>query len=161
MHAIVRRREWCVTALQRQGVVRVGRDEKRVYRRRDGGQSVWLQHDTGEVELWTSDGETLATFDEPADVFEDVDAYPATEDEISNFDEWTEISRPVIPAVAFGEDGLDRDRVDVIEVGDDLQAVEDGGRTKTPIRQLLDDVIESSDEDDESPDDTDGMISPR
>ena len=77
-----------------------------------------------------SSDETLAWFDDPEDIFEDADAYPRTEDEIEDFETWTEIKRPVIPTVAFGESGLDRDMVDMIEVPGEgpLAVVKDGGR---------------------------------
>ena len=94
------------------GYLHVGDDEKRVWRRR-GGQNVWLQHADGSVELRTQDGEMVATFDDPADVFADPTAYPRTDDEIKSADGWSKIYRPVIPG------RIDRDMVDVIAVTDD------------------------------------------
>lgn len=41
--------------------------------------------DNDVVELRDSSGETLVEFDDPADVFSDPAAYPATEDDIENF----------------------------------------------------------------------------
>ena len=116
--------------------VRVGTENKRVYRPA-GGQSVWLYHqDEDAVELRDSDDETLAWFDDPAAVFSDADAYPRMEDEIGDFSKWSEIKRPVVPPVAFGEGGLDRDMVDVIAVDDDgLVVLEDG--EEIPLSELV------------------------
>lgn len=122
------------------GPIRVGSDDLRVYRP-TGGQSVWLYHeDEDSVELRNSDGETLATFADPTDVFTDPRAYPATEADSTDFDEWSIVKRPLIPSVAFGEGGLDREMVDVIEVADDgtLHVLTDGGDTQVPINDLVD-----------------------
>lgn len=95
-----------------------------------GGQNVWLQHDTGEVEL-RANGETIAMFDSPEAVFEDADAYPATEKDISDFSEWSEIERPAFPP--------DRDMVDVITVTDaGLLVLEDN--EEIPIDELGEDT---------------------
>ena len=109
------------------GDVRARPDELMVYRRGDG-QNVWLYYeDTSEVEL-RANGETIATFDSPADVFEDADAYPATEKDISDFSEYSKIKRPAFPP--------ERGMVDVIAVTDDgLRVLEDG--EETPIDELV------------------------
>lgn len=89
------------------GPTLVGPNDVRVYRPA-GGQSVWLYHSgSGAVELRDSDGDTLATFNDPEDVFSDLTAYLATENDIEDFEEWSVVKRPVIPTVAFGEGGLD------------------------------------------------------
>lgn len=78
-----------------------------------GGQSVWLRHkDSGRIELRESTGETLATFDEPEDVFADPTAYPATEADMSDIDNWMAIKRPALPS------HIDREMVVVIAVTD-------------------------------------------
>lgn len=59
-------------------------------------QRVWLFVD-GEYQLRNTDGDVLATFDDPADISQDADAYPRAETEITDFDEWTEIKEPFIP----------------------------------------------------------------
>lgn len=112
------------------GDVRAGSNETRVYRP-VGGQNKWLYHeDTGEVEL-RANGETIATFDEPEDVFADSTAYPATEEDISNFSEWTTIKRPALPS------RIERSMVDVIAVTDKgLEVLEPSG-DRTPIAELL------------------------
>lgn len=114
-----------------------------MYRSADG-QSVWLFHSKdGVVELRNrdSDGDTLATFADPAEAFDDPIAYPATEADIKDFDEWSVIKRPVILSVAFGEGGLDRSIVDMVEVPgsgeDELRIVENGGDCRTPIADLV------------------------
>lgn len=122
------------------GPLRVGPNDVRVYRPA-GGQSVWLYHeDENAVELQDSSGETLAMFDDPEDAFEDPTEFPATEADVEDFDEWSVIKRPVIPTVAFGDGGLDREMVDVIAVDGEgeLRVLEDGGETRTPIGDLVD-----------------------
>ena len=115
------------------GDVRAGPDELKVYRRGDG-QNVWLYHDDGSVEL-RANGETIATFDSPADVFEDADAYPATEKDISDFSKWSSIKRPAFPP--------ERDMVDVIAVTDDVLCVLEDGEEK-PLDEL---VVDGEDKD--------------
>ena len=99
-----------------------GPNEVKVYRPA-GGQSVWLYHeDTGTIELRDSDGETLAEFDDPEDIFDDPTAYPTTEKDITDFDEWTTIKRHALPS------RIDRDMVDVLTVTDDgLEVLEPKG----------------------------------
>ena len=64
------------------GDVRAGLNEIRVYRPA-GGQNKWLYHEgTGEVEIRVN-GETIATFADPEDVFADPTAYPAIEKDVS------------------------------------------------------------------------------
>lgn len=105
---------------------------ERVYRPA-GGQTTWLYHsDTERFELVGADDETIATFEDPAAI-EDADAYPidegmvATENEIRDFDQWTAIKRPLVPALAFDVsmgDVPDQDMWDVIRVP---SSSEDGG----------------------------------
>lgn len=99
-----------------------------------GGQIVWLYHEDSEsIELRDSNGETLATFDDPEDVFADPTAYPATEAEISTFDKWTAIKRPallgridweMVDVIAVVEDGLrvlnDSDEISLGELLEEL-----------------------------------------
>ncbi|WP_336364686.1 hypothetical protein [Halalkalicoccus salilacus] len=118
------------------GDVRAGPNEIPVYRPA-GGQNKWLYHeDTGEVEL-RANGETVATFDDPEDVFADPPAYPATEKDVSDFSEWTTIKRPALPS------RIERSMVDVIAVTDDGLAVLEPSGDRTPITELL---TESDDE---------------
>ncbi|KYH24039.1 hypothetical protein HAPAU_41180 [Halalkalicoccus paucihalophilus] len=112
------------------GDVRAGPNEIKVYRPA-GGQTVWLTHEGRPgVELRDSDSETLATFDDPEDVFTDPTVYPATETDITDFSEWTPIKRPALPG------RIDRDMVDVLAVtDDDLEVLEPSG-DRTPITEL-------------------------
>lgn len=74
-------------------------------------------------------------FDSPEAVFEDASAYPATEKEISDFSEWSEIKRPAFPP--------ERDLVDVIAVTDDgLLVLEDG--EEIPLDELGEDREDTS-----------------
>lgn len=118
------------------GDIRAGPNEIRVYRPA-GGQNKWLYHEaTGEVEL-RANGETIATFADSEDVFADPTAYPATEEDSSDFSEWTTIKRPALPS------RIERNMVDVIAVTDDgLEVLEPSG-SRTPITELL---MESDDE---------------
>ena len=134
------------------GDVRAGPDDLKVYRR-GSGQNKWLYHEaTGEVEL-RANGETVATFAEPEDVFADSTAYPATEKDISDFSGWTAIKRPALPG------RIDRSMADVIAVTDDgLELLEPSGE-RTPIAELCDED-ENGEESDESGS-PDGRISLR
>ena len=131
------------------GDVRAGPDELKVYRRGDG-QNKWLFHEkTGEVEL-QANGETIATFDDPEDVFADPTAYPATEKDLKDFLRWTAIKCPALPG------RINRDTVDMIAVtADGFEVLEPSG-DRTPIAELLDDA----DEADETKDDGAGEGSP-
>lgn len=118
------------------GDVRASSNDIRVYRP-VGGENKWLYHeDTGEIEF-RANGETIATFTDPEDVFADPTAYPATEGDISDFSEWTTIKRPALPS------RIERSMVDVIAVTDDgLEVLEPSGN-RTPITELLTESDES------------------
>ena len=83
------------------------------------------------------DGETIATFADPEDVFDDPTAYPAIEKDISDFSEWMIINRPALPS------RIERSMVDVIAITDaGLEVLEPSG-DRTPIAKLLDGEDES------------------
>lgn len=83
--------------------LRVGEDEEKVYRPSGCGQSVWLYHDDGTYELRDSEGKTRATFDDPAEITSDLDAYPMRKSELKNPDDWSAIKAPFVPEVEFAD----------------------------------------------------------
>lgn len=105
-------------------------------------ESKWFYHQrTGTFELVGSEG-TIVTFDDPQEIDEDTSVYPRAESEITDFDQWTKIKRPLVPSLAFdvemGE-APDPAMYDVVRVptsSDDrgLEIVESDGTT--PLSEL-------------------------
>ena len=110
--------------------------------RRSGGESKWLYHQrTGTFELVGRDG-TIATFEAAEEILEDASAYPRTESEIADFDQWSTVKRPLVPSLAFDVemgDAPDPAMYDVVRVpsGNDdggLEIVERDGAI--PLSEL-------------------------
>lgn len=105
------------------------------------------------IELGGRDG-TIATFEAAEEILEDASAYPRTESEITDFDQWTTVKRPLVPSLAFdvemGEtpDPAMYDVVRVPSGSDDggLEIVERGGAI--PLSELT----ERESENDRDPD---------
>ncbi|WP_209309556.1 type IV secretion system DNA-binding domain-containing protein [Haloarcula amylovorans] len=93
-------------------------DGDRMLRPEGAEQTVW-RFDPGREAyiLSDSDGRELATFDDHEAVFKDAEAYPATEGDVDDPDEWRRVRKPVIPERVFDGETPDPDDWRLVVLG--------------------------------------------
>jgi hypothetical protein len=117
-------------------------DGEQVFRPDNGARStVWRREESaGTYVLADSDGNEHARFASLDSLYNDADAYPATESDVDDADEWRPVKDPVVPERVFDGATPGSEAWDVVVVGSDATepadlAVIDGG-DRVPLLEV-------------------------